>query len=86
MRFPLYLNLITAALTLCVMAVRSAAKPVRQVKHIREARPIRFASSSPWVGVGSLATPLVLLIIVAGFLNDSVIRLFMTFGGAITTG
>ncbi len=44
-----------------------------------QANPLRLIiTGGRWI----LATPLVLLIIVAGFLNDSVIRLFMTFGSS----
>ena len=77
--FRFTLNLITAALTLYV-AVRMR-EPLRHVKHMEESgrNPLRLITTGGrWI----LATPLVLLIIVAGFLNDSVIRLFMTFGSS----
>lgn len=75
MRFPLYLNLVTAGIALYV-AVRMR-EPLRHVKHMEgPSNPLRLiVVGGRWI----LATPLVLLIIVAGFLNDSVIRLFMTF-------
>ena len=78
MRFPLYLNLVTAALTLFV-AIRMR-EPLRRTTHSETpSNPLRLIiTGGRWI----LATPLVLLIIVAGFLNDSVIRLFMTFGSS----
>ena len=75
MRFPIYLNLATACLTL-FFALRMR-EPLRQITHSdKPANPLRLIiTAGRWI----LATPLVSLIIVAGFLNDSVIRLFMTF-------
>ena len=76
MRFPLYLNLVTAVLALFV-AVRMR-EPLKRIAHSEgPANPLRLiVVAGRWI----LATPLVMLIIVAGFLHDSVIRLFMTFG------
>lgn len=78
MRFPIYLNLITAALTLYV-ALRMR-EPQKHATHTEmPTNPLRLiVTGGRWI----LATPLVLLIIVAGFLHDSVIRLFMTFGAS----
>ena len=75
MRFPLYLNLVTAVFALWV-ATRMR-EPLQHVKHAEgPSNPLRLiVVGGRWI----LAHPLVMLIIVAGFLNDSVIRLFMTF-------
>ena len=78
MRFPLYLNLVTAAGALFV-AIRMR-EPLKRVAHSEgPSNPLRLiVVGGRWI----LATPLVMLMIVAGFLHDSVIRLFMTFGSS----
>ncbi len=75
MRFPIYLNLVMACVTL-FFALRMR-EPLRRTSHSEQpANPLTLIiTGGRWI----LATPLVMLIIVAGFLNDSVIRLFMTF-------
>jgi MFS family permease len=78
MRFPLYLNLVTACITL-VVAI-GLREPSGHLTHSEcPTNPLSLiAIAGRWI----LRTPFALLIIVAGFLHDSVIRLFLTFGSS----
>jgi len=76
MRFPVYLTLVTACFTL-IMAL-GLREPVRHTAHSGAVtNPLSLIGiAGRWL----LRTPFALLVITAGFLHDSVIRLFMTFG------
>ena len=76
MRFPLYLNLVTACAALAVAI--GLREPQRHLTHSEcPANPLTLiVTAGGWL----LRTPFALLVIVAGFLHDSVIRLFLTFG------
>jgi len=78
MRFPLYLNLVTALIALIVAI--GLREPSRHLTHSEcPANPLTLiAVAGRWI----LQTPFALFIIVAGFLHDSVIRLFLTFGSS----
>lgn len=76
MRFPLYLNLVTACIALAVSL--RLREPARHISHAEcPANPVTLiAVAGRWI----LRTPFAIFVITAGFLHDSVIRLFLTFG------
>ncbi len=86
LRFPIYLNLVTAVLTLII------ALGLREPKtHARKAAPqdksLGKAEITAWhlatnAGAWILKTPVALFVIVAGVLIDSVVRLFLTFSSS----
>jgi len=86
LRFPIYLNLITAAVTLWV--VLGSREPAMRLTH---AAPENKNSSGPettaWrlvvtAGTWIVRTPAALFVITAGVLIDSVTRLFLTFSSS----
>jgi MFS family permease len=87
LRFPIYLNLITAVLTLVVaLSLREQSrKPTRGSSVIygrslpRKENAIGLVlTAGAWIA----HTPLALFVILAGLLLDSVIRLFLTFSSS----
>jgi MFS family permease len=86
LRFPIYLNAVTALLTLFLAL--GLREPKARLAH---AAPVEAESTGPqggaWhmvVGAGKwiIGTPIALFVIVAGVLLDSVSRLFMTFSSS----
>jgi MFS family permease len=69
MRFPIYLNMATACVTL-FYAIRMR-EPVRHTAHTEQpSNPLRLiVTGGRWI----LATPLVTLVVVAGFLNECIL-------------
>jgi MFS family permease len=87
LRFPIYLNLITAILTLVVaLSMREKSwksLPEVSVSHDRPSPTKETAlqgvlTARKWI----LNTPLALFVILAGLLLDSTIRLFLTFSSS----
>jgi len=80
LRFPIYLNLITAILTLGV------ALGMREPSHhfASSPAPVKLAAWDLVTTAGSwiLKTPVALFVIMAGIVLDSVTRLFMTFSSS----
>lgn len=82
LRFPIYLNLLSAAATLLV-AVGLREPDRREIKVAPDGDTAQGAvahllSAGRWIA----HTPLALFAIVAGLALDSVVRLFMTFGSS----
>jgi MFS family permease len=88
LRFPVYLNLITAALTLAVaLRLREPGRPeAGEAKREAAGERLRPGESVVTVmregGQWIVRTPLALFVILAGVLLDSVIRLFLTFASS----
>jgi MFS family permease len=86
LRFPVYLNLITALLTLWIaLGLREPA--VRTTKVAPENKGLRGAEITAWhlvvnAGAWIVRTPVALFVITAGVLIDSVVRLFLTFSSS----
>jgi MFS family permease len=88
LRFPVYLNLLTAVITLLVaLRLREPAHPEageakRQDEGVRlpagEGMFAVMREGGHWI----LRTPLALFVILAGVLLDSVVRLFLTFSSS----
>jgi MFS family permease len=81
LRFPIYLNLITAALTLWISI--GLKEPAMRAKHAAPDHEAG-AESTAWrlvvaAGTWIVKTPAALFVITAGVLLDSVSRLFLTF-------
>lgn len=79
LRFPIYLNLITALAVLLVsLGMREPSR------HNAPALPAAYPvwHSVLEAGAWIIRTPLALFVIIGGLLIDSVIRLFLTFGSA----
>ncbi len=82
LRFPIYLNLITAVLTL--WTALGLREPTVRTRHVApenqeranaEVTALRLvANAGRWI----MQTPVALFVIVAGVLIDSVVRLFLT--------
>jgi MFS family permease len=86
LRFPIYLNAVTALFTLFLAL--GLREPKVQTMH---AAPVEAERTGPQGGAWPMAvragkwivgTPIALFVIVAGVLLDSVTRLFMTFGSS----
>jgi MFS family permease len=86
LRFPIYLNLVAAVLTLLV-ALRlrepaiheaSASKMGESGSHSGESVLRAMREGGRWIA----RTPLALFVIIAGVLLDSVVRLFLTFSSS----
>lgn len=79
LRFPIYLNLLTAfgVLGVC-LAMREPARNQASVLPNAEQAWQAVLEAGAWIS----RTPLALFIIIGGLLIDSVIRLFLTFGSA----
>jgi MFS family permease len=86
LRFPIYLNLITALLALWV--VLGLREPKLRSKHVApETEGVAGAEATAWhlvinAGTWIVKTPLALFVITAGVLIDSVVRLFLTFSSS----
>jgi MFS family permease len=86
LRFPIYLNLLTAALTLWT-ALGLREEPRRKKRVVPEAGAVAEAERTALnmvVGAGAwiAKTPVALFVILAGVLMDSVVRLFLTFSSS----
>ena len=86
LRFPVYLNLITALLTLAV--VLGLREPrVRATHAATETRDAAGPETTAWrlvtnAGTWIVKTPVALFVITAGVMIDSVVRLFLTFSSS----
>ncbi len=86
LRFPIYLNLITALLTLSV--VLGLREPKVRTSHVApETRDAAGPEATAWrlvinAGTWILKTPVALFVITAGFMIHSVVRLFLTFSSS----
>jgi MFS family permease len=86
LRFPIYLNFLTALLTLWI-ALGLREPGVRTKKVAPENQDAGNAETTAWhlvtnAGKWIMKTPVVLFVIVAGVLMDSVVRLFLTFSSS----
>ena len=86
LRFPIYLNLITAFLTLW-MALGLREPAVRATHVAPEDKDPSGPEATAWhlavkAGTWIVKTPAALFVIVAGVLIDSVVRLFLTFSSS----
>ncbi|MEZ0299632.1 MAG: MFS transporter [Candidatus Methylacidiphilales bacterium] len=80
LRFPIYLNTITAVLVL-LLAVGFREPGIRKMHAEPELKPGAWQTvADAWKWIAS--TPTALFVIVSGVLLDSVTRLFMTFGSS----
>ena len=86
LRFPIYLNLVTAFLTLwCALGLR---EPVDRTTRVVPAGEDKSGpETTVWhllikAGMWIFRTPVVLFVITAGVLMDSVVRLFLTFSSS----
>jgi len=86
LRFPIYLNLITALLTLYV--VLGLREPKIHTSHVvPETKDVAGPEATAWhlvanAGAWIVNTPVALFVITAGVLIDSVVRLFLTFSSS----
>jgi len=86
LRFPIYLNLITALLTLwTALGLREPAVRATHVAPNKE--DPQGTQASAWhmtarAGTWIVRTPVALFVIVAGVLIDSVVRIFLTFSSS----
>jgi len=86
LRFPIYLNLVTAVMTLWV--VLGLREPGLKSRHVApETGDTSGAESTAWhiavrAGTWIVKTPVALFVITAGVLIDSVTRLFLTFSSS----
>ncbi len=86
LRFPIYLNLITALLTLGV--VLGLREPKVRTTHVApDTRDAAGPEATAWhlvrnAGTWIVKTPVALFVITAGVLIDSVVRLFLTFSSS----
>lgn len=86
LRFPIYLNLMTALLTLwTALGLREPTTRERRV--VPAGQEIAGAELTAWhlvvrAGTWIVKTPVALFVILAGVLMDSVVRLFLTFSSS----
>jgi MFS family permease len=86
LRFPIYLNLMTALLTLWIaLGLREPA--ARATKIVAEDKDSNGPEVTAWhlvvnAGTWIMRTPAALFVIAAGVLIDSVVRLFLTFSSS----
>jgi MFS family permease len=86
LRFPIYLNLITALLTLSV--VLGLREPKVRTTHVApETKDAAGPEATAWhllisAGTWIVKTPVALFVITAGVIIDSVVRLFLTFSSS----
>jgi MFS family permease len=86
LRFPIYLNFITALLTLSV--VLGLREPKVRTTHVApETRDGVGSEATAWhlvtkAGAWIVKTPVALFVIMAGVMIDSVVRLFLTFSSS----
>ena len=87
LRFPIYLNLITAVLTLVVaLSLREQSRKLIRGSSVADDRSLppkenamgAVLTAGAWIA----RTPLALFVILAGVLLDCVIRLFLTFSSS----
>ncbi len=86
LRFPIYLNLVTAFLTLSVVLGLREPK-VRSTHVAPETRDAAGPEATAWrlvtnAGTWIVKTPVALFVITAGVMIDSVVRLFLTFSSS----
>ena len=86
LRFPIYLNLITALLTLGI-ALGLREPEVRATHVAPETKEASGPEMTAWhlvvnAGTWIVKTPVALFVILAGVLIDSVVRLFLTFSSS----
>ena len=84
LRFPIYLNLVSAGVTLCVaLGLREPGKKAANVSPGEVEGATRSAGAHLLAAGGWIArTPLALFAILAGVTLDSVVRLFLTFSSS----
>ena len=87
LRFPVYLNLITAVLTLVVaLSLREQSRKSTRGSSVIDDRSLPRKENAIGLvltaGAWTAHTPLALFVILAGLLLDSVIRLFLTFSSS----
>lgn len=88
LRFPVYLNLLSAAATLWVaLGLREPAVRKARVAPAPEAGKRANPEAAAWhlarkAGTWIVHTPVALFVIVAGVMLDSVVRLFLTFSSS----
>jgi MFS family permease len=89
LRFPIYLNLITAIVTLVVaLGMREPSVRTKSAAPVsEETQEIKNAEITAWrmvvnAGAWIIRTPVALFVIIAGVLMDSVVRLFLTFSSS----
>jgi len=86
LRFPVYLNLFTALLTLSV--VLGLREPRLRATHVApESKDAAGPETTAWrlvtnAGTWIVKTPVALFVITAGVMIDSVVRLFLTFSSS----
>jgi MFS family permease len=86
LRFPIYLNLITALITL--WTALGLREPKSRIRHVApDSAEIASVEMTAWhlaanAGSWILKTPVALFVITAGVLIDSVVRLFLTFSSS----
>ena len=86
LRFPIYLNLLTAVLTLwTALGLREPA--VRETRVVKDDEDSAGVELTAWhilsrAGAWIVKTPVALFVIFAGVLMDSVVRLFLTFSSS----
>lgn len=80
LRFPVYLNLVTALVALGV--VLGLREPVLRTSHMVEGAPATAWRLVVNAGTWIVKTPVALFVITAGILIDSVVRLFLTFSSS----
>jgi MFS family permease len=86
LRFPIYLNLVTAVLTLAT-AIGLREPDTRKSRVLPAAAESAGAELTAWhivtrAGAWIMRTPVALFVILAGVLMDSVVRLFLTFSSS----
>ena len=86
LRFPIYLNLVTALATLGI-ALGLREPSVRTTHISAEDKSVKNPEVTAWhmvvnAGTWILKTPVALFVITAGVLIDSVVRLFLTFSSS----
>jgi MFS family permease len=86
LRLPIYLNFLTALLTLW-MALGLREPAVREARVVPAPGEAANAEITAWhlvkkAGTWILQTPVILFVVVAGVLLDSVVRLFLTFSSS----
>lgn len=86
LRFPIYLNLITALLTLWV-ALGLREPKVRTIHVAPETKDAAGPEATAWhvvvnAGTWIVKTPVAFFVITAGVMIDSVVRLFLTFSSS----
>jgi len=86
LRFPIYLNLVSALMTLW-MALGLRESTVRTTHVVPDEKDTGNAEVTAWhivtrAGTWIVKTPLALFVIIAGVLIDSVVRIFLTFSSS----